>query len=76
MINNLKNQIKTNILHLEGLIHFLSISEMPTGSPVVAVGINKASNAGIYALKILGNSNPDIKTKLKKHKFDQHTLLF
>jgi len=56
-----------------GLDSLLSISEMPTGSPVVAVGVNKASNAGIYALKILGNSYPDIKTKLKKHKFDQYT---
>ena len=56
-----------------GLDSLLSISEMPTGSPVVAVGVNKASNAGIYALKILGNSYPEIKTKLKKHKFDQYT---
>ena len=56
-----------------GLDSLLSISEMPTGSPVVAVGVNKASNAGIYALKILGNSYPEIKKKLKKHKFDQYT---
>ncbi len=58
-----------------GLDSLLSISEMPTGSPVVAVGVNKASNAGIYALKILGTSYPDIKTKLKKHKFEYTSVL-
>jgi len=56
-----------------GLDSLLSISEMPTGSPVVTVGINKASNAGIYAVKILGNQFQDLKTKLKQHKQDQHS---
>jgi 5-(carboxyamino)imidazole ribonucleotide mutase len=56
-----------------GLDSLLSISEMPTGSPVVTVGINKASNAGIYAVKILGNQFQDLKKKLKKHKQDQHS---
>ena len=55
-----------------GLDSLLSISEMPSGSPVVAVGINKAGNAGIYAIKILANEFPDLKKKLKKHKSDQH----
>jgi len=36
-----------------GLDSLLSISEMPSGSPVVTDGVNKALNAGIYALKIL-----------------------
>ena len=56
-----------------GLDSLLSISEMPTGSPVVTVGINKAANAAIYALKILANENSVIKRKLKNHKFEQHT---
>ena len=56
-----------------GLDSLLSISEMPTGSPVVTVGINKSANAAIYALKILANHNSVIKRKLKKHKFDQHS---
>ena len=50
----------------------LSISEMPTGSPVVTVGINKAANAGIYAIKILANEFADLKKKLKSHKSAQH----
>ena len=32
---------------------------MPTGSPVVTVGVNKATNAGIYAMKILANEFED-----------------
>jgi len=55
-----------------GLDSLLSISEMPTGSPVVTVGVNKASNAGIYAVKILGNQFHDLKKKLKQHKQNQH----
>ena len=55
-----------------GLDSLLSISEMPTGSPVVSVGINKAANAGIYAVKILANEHPVLKKKLKSHKFRQH----
>jgi 5-(carboxyamino)imidazole ribonucleotide mutase len=55
-----------------GLDSLLSITEMPSGSPVVSVGVNKASNAGIYAMKILANEFPDLKKKLKKYKSDQH----
>ncbi len=68
----MKKTDKNKFSAFGGLDSLLSISEMPTGSPVVAVGVNKASNAGIYALKILGNTFPEIKTKLKKHKFDQY----
>ena len=55
-----------------GLDSLLSITEMPSGSPVVAVGVNKAGNAGIYAIKILANQFPEIKMKLKHHKTTQH----
>ena len=55
-----------------GLDSLLSISEMPSGSPVVTVGVNKAGNAGIYALKILANESSKIKKMLKSHKQKQH----
>ena len=55
-----------------GLDSLLSISEMPSGSPVVTVGVNKASNAAIYALKILANESNIIKKKLRTHKIKQH----
>jgi len=55
-----------------GLDSLLSISEMPSGSPVVTVGVNKALNAGIYALKILGNESDKVRKMLKSHKDKQH----
>ena len=55
-----------------GLDSLLSISEMPSGSPVVTVGVNKAGNAGIYALKILANESSKIRKMLKSHKQKQH----
>jgi 5-(carboxyamino)imidazole ribonucleotide mutase len=55
-----------------GLDSLLSISEMPTGSPVVTVGVNKAANAGLYAVKILANEFSDLQKKLKRYKEDQH----
>ena len=55
-----------------GLDSLLSISEMPSGSPVVTVGVNKAGNAGIYAMKILANEFEDLRKKLTQHKHSQH----
>lgn len=55
-----------------GLDSLLSISEMPTGSPVVTVGVNKAANAGLYAVKILANEFSDLQKKLRTYKDDQH----
>lgn len=55
-----------------GMDSLLSIVEMPNGSPVATVGVNKAANAGLYALKILANEMPELKSKLKKFKEKQH----
>lgn len=55
-----------------GLDSLLSISEMPTGSPVVCVGVNKSVNAGIYAMKILANEHTDLKQKLQNYKTNQY----
>ncbi len=55
-----------------GMDSLLSIVEMPNGSPVATVGINKAANAGLYALKMLGNEYPELRAKLKKFKQTQH----
>ena len=55
-----------------GLDSLLSITEMPSGSPVVSVGINKAGNAGIYAAKILANEFPALQEAVKRHKAEQH----
>ncbi len=55
-----------------GLDSLLSISEMPTGSPVVTVGVNKATNAGLYAIKILANESSELQKKLRTYKKEQH----
>lgn len=51
-----------------GMDALLSISEMPTGSPVVCVGVNKAANAGLYALRILATGSAPLRKRLKDHK--------
>jgi len=67
-----KKTEKSKFSAFGGLDSLLSISEMPTGSPVVAVGVNKSENAGIYAIKILANEFSELKKILKQHKFTQH----
>ena len=69
LIYNDKQQKKSAFGGLDSL---LSISEMPSGSSVVTVGVNKATNAGIYALKILANESSSIRKMLKSHKEKQH----
>jgi len=75
MVYNDKHQKKSDqhkFSAFGGLDSLLSISEMPSGSPVVTVGVNKAGNAAIYAMKILGNESPKIRKMLKSHKDTQH----
>lgn len=70
-----KKSGKNKFSAFSGVDSLLSISEMPTGSPVVTVGINKATNAALYAMKILANEFDDLKIKLKRHKISQHKLV-
>ncbi len=58
-----------------GLDSLLSITEMPSGSPVVSVGVNKSGNAAIYATKILANEFDDLRKVLKEHKSNQRDLV-
>lgn len=51
-----------------GMDALLSISEMPSGSPVGTMGVNKARSAGIYAAMILANEFPDLRYALKDMK--------
>ena len=75
LVYNDKDQKKSDTVKFSafgGLDSLLSITEMPSGSPVVSVGVNKAGNAGIYAMKILANEFQDLKKELKQHKSNQH----
>src|SRR5438445_13191194 len=72
MVYNDKNSERFRVSAFGGLDSLLSISEMPSGSPVVTVGVNKAANAGLYAVKILANEFTDLRKKLRNHKELQH----
>jgi 5-(carboxyamino)imidazole ribonucleotide mutase len=74
MVYNDKTEKKSNFKFsaFGGMDSLLSIVEMPNGSPVATVGINKAANAALYAIKILANEFPPLKSQLKKFKERQH----
>ena len=67
-----KKQERFKFSAFGGMDSLLSIVEMPNGSPVATVGINKAANAGLYAVKILANEFTELQKKLKTFKKKQH----
>lgn len=57
-----------------GLDALLSMSEMPRGTPVAVVGVNKAENAALLAARMLAASVPRLGPKLqarKKRMYDE-----
>ena len=56
---------------LLGLDALLSIAQMPKGVPVATMAVDNATNAGLFAARILGISNLKIQKKLTKHQKDQ-----
>ena len=50
--------------YLDGLDSLLSIVQMPAGVPVATVSIGGARNAGLLAVRILGVSDPDLRTRM------------
>jgi 5-(carboxyamino)imidazole ribonucleotide mutase len=58
---------------LQGLDSLLSIVQMPSGVPVGTLAIGKAgaTNAGLLAVSILGNSRPDLRARLREFRSDQ-----
>jgi len=58
---------------LQGLDSLLSIVQMPGGVPVGTLAIGKpgATNAGLLAVSILGNSRPDLRARLRDFRTDQ-----
>jgi 5-(carboxyamino)imidazole ribonucleotide mutase len=51
---------------LDGLDSLLSIVQMPDGIPVATVGIGKARNAGLLALRILATSDAHLQEQLDR----------
>ncbi len=54
--------------HLDGLDSLLSIVQMPDGIPVATVGVGKARNAGLLAVRILGAHDDALRTQLDEHR--------
>jgi 5-(carboxyamino)imidazole ribonucleotide mutase len=54
--------------HLDGLDSLLSIVQMPDGIPVATVGVGKARNAGLLAVRILGAHVDSLRAKLDEHR--------
>ncbi|MEU4679407.1 5-(carboxyamino)imidazole ribonucleotide mutase [Micromonospora sp. NPDC023737] len=50
--------------HLDGMDSLLSIVQMPAGIPVATVSIGNARNAGLLAVRILGASDPELRTRM------------
>jgi 5-(carboxyamino)imidazole ribonucleotide mutase len=53
---------------MDGLDSLLSIVQMPPGVPVATVAINGAKNAGLLAVEMLGISDKNLNSKIKKYK--------
>lgn len=52
------------LARLDGLDSLLSIVQMPAGVPVATVAIGNARNAGLLAVRILGASDPGLRTRM------------
>lgn len=53
---------------LYGLDALLSMSQMPTGTPVATVGINSGKNAALLAAQIIGVSDRKVEEKIKEYR--------
>jgi 5-(carboxyamino)imidazole ribonucleotide mutase len=50
---------------LDGIDSLLSIVQMPAGVPVATVSIGGARNAGLLAVRILGSSDADLRSRIE-----------
>jgi 5-(carboxyamino)imidazole ribonucleotide mutase len=50
--------------HLDGIDSLLSIVQMPAGVPVATVSVAGARNAGLLAVRILGDSDPSLRAAM------------
>jgi len=59
--------------HLNGVDSLYSIVQMPKGVPVAtfAIGEPGAINAGLFAVSLLANDNPDLAKKLEQFREQQ-----
>jgi 5-(carboxyamino)imidazole ribonucleotide mutase len=59
--------VPVQLKHLDGLDSLLSVAQMPKGVPVATMAIDNATNAALFALRILSLSDKKIALKLAEH---------
>ena len=59
--------VPVQLARLDGLDSLLSIVQMPAGIPVATMAINGAANAGLFAARIIGSSEPEVAAALRDH---------
>jgi 5-(carboxyamino)imidazole ribonucleotide mutase len=59
--------VPVQLKHLDGLDSLLSVAQMPKGVPVATMAIDNATNAALFALRILSLSDKKISQKLETH---------
>lgn len=60
---------------LDGLDSLLSIVQMPGGIPVATMAIGGAKNAGLFAVRVLAASDPDLADALAAYATDLAALV-
>jgi 5-(carboxyamino)imidazole ribonucleotide mutase len=55
------------LAELDGLDSLLSIVQMPDGIPVGTVGIGKARNAGLLAVRVLAANDPELRGRIERY---------
>jgi 5-(carboxyamino)imidazole ribonucleotide mutase len=63
--------VPVNVGKLNGLDSLLSIAQMPSGVPVACMAIDNATNAGLFALRILANDDKVLSKKLERFRQGQ-----
>nr|WP_323741765.1 5-(carboxyamino)imidazole ribonucleotide mutase [Curtobacterium sp. VKM Ac-2865] len=59
--------VPVQLARLDGLDSLLSIVQMPAGIPVATMAINGAANAGLFAARIIGSSEPAVAARLTEY---------
>ncbi|TVQ79970.1 MAG: 5-(carboxyamino)imidazole ribonucleotide mutase [Bradymonadales bacterium] len=60
--------VPVSVTELKGFDSMLSILQMPKGVPVATVAINGAFNAGLLAVQILAQSQPELYKRLETYR--------
>jgi 5-(carboxyamino)imidazole ribonucleotide mutase len=63
------------LARLDGMDSLLSIVQMPAGVPVATVSIGGARNAGLLAVRILGVSDSELRTRMQQFQADLEDMV-